>query len=50
MLFKTLVILNFASVAFSELPKGAYVQKLAPLNPYDIKGDDIDKGGEVSKG
>lgn len=31
-------------------PKGAYIQKLNPLNPYDIKGDDIDKGGEVSKG
>ena len=33
-----------------EPPKGAYVQKLKKLNPYDIKGDDIDKGGEVSKG
>jgi predicted nucleic acid-binding Zn-ribbon protein len=32
-----------------EPPKGAYVQKLKKLNPYDIKGDDIDKGGEVSK-
>ena len=31
-------------------PDGAYIQKIKPLNPYDIRGDDIDKGGEVSKG
>ena len=34
----------------ADTPKGAYTQELKPLNPYDIKGDDIDKGGEVSKG
>ena len=37
-------------LAAAEAPKGAYIQKLNPLNPYDIKGDDIDKGGEVTKG
>ena len=42
-------IFNFG-LAASDTPKGAYIQKLNPLNPYDIKGDDIDKGGEVSKG
>ena len=25
-------------------------EKLKPANPYDIVGDDIDKGGAVSKG
>ena len=25
-------------------------EKLKPENPYDIVGDDIDKGGSVSKG
>jgi hypothetical protein len=25
-------------------------EKLNPGNPYDIEGDPIDKGGEVSKG
>jgi hypothetical protein len=26
------------------------IEKLMPANPYDIVGDDIDKGGAVSKG
>ena len=43
-----LLIVSFQS-CFSDPPKGAYVHKLEPLNPYDIRGDDIDKGGEVSK-
>ena len=30
-------------------PAGAYVQSLHPQNPFDIKGDDIDKGGDVTK-
>ena len=30
-------------------PKGAYIQPLHPKNPFDIKGDDVDKGGEVTK-
>ena len=30
-------------------PKGAYIQPLHPKNPFDIKGDDIDKGGDVTK-
>ena len=30
-------------------PKGAYVQQLHPKNPFDIKGDDVDKGGDVTK-
>ena len=30
-------------------PKGAYIQPLHPQNPFDIKGDDIDKGGDVTK-
>jgi len=30
-------------------PKGAYVQQLHPQNPFDIKGDDVDKGGDVTK-
>lgn len=44
------LILLSVNLAFADPPKGAYIQKVAPLNPYDIKGDDIDKGGEVSKG
>ena len=30
-------------------PTGAYVQQLHPQNPFDIKGDDVDKGGDVTK-
>ena len=30
-------------------PKGAYIQQLHPKNPFDIKGDDVDKGGDVTK-
>jgi len=30
-------------------PKGAYVQQLHPQNPFDIKGDDVDEGGDVTK-
>ena len=30
-------------------PKGAYIQQLHPQNPFDIKGDDVDKGGDVTK-
>ena len=30
-------------------PKGAFVQTLHPKNPFDIKGDDTDKGGDVTK-
>lgn len=49
MLVKILLIFSFLSLAQSDPPKGAYIQKLKPLNAYDIRGDDIDKGGEVSK-
>ena len=50
MMLKVILLCEFLSLALADPPKGAYIQKLAPLNPYDIKGDDIDKGGEVSKG
>ena len=30
-------------------PKGAFIQQLHPQNPFDIKGDDVDKGGDVTK-
>ena len=36
------ILLHFCS---SEAPKGAYTHKLEPQNQYDIRGDDIDKGG-----
>ena len=42
-------ILIMATLA-ADPPEGAYIKKIKPLNPYDIRGDDIDKGGEVSKG
>lgn len=33
-----------------EKPKGpATVIPLQPKNPYDIRGDDVDKGGDVTK-
>ena len=50
MILKIVFILGILGLVNSDPPKGAYIQKLNPLNPYDIKGDDIDKGGEVSKG
>ena len=49
MLLILLCLLNLMQISLSDLPKDAIVNKLKPLNPYDIKGDDIDKGGEVSK-
>ena len=49
MFLKLLCLLNLMQISLSDLPKDAIVNKLKPLNPYDIKGDDIDKGGEVSK-
>jgi len=36
------ILLHFCA---SEAPKGAYTHKLEPQNQYDIRGDDIDKGG-----
>ena len=33
----------------SKPPKGAFIQTLHPKNPFDIRGDDIDKGGDVTK-
>jgi hypothetical protein len=49
MMSKIWIILSLVTLATSSAPKGAYIEKLNPQNPYDIEGDDIDKGGEVSK-
>lgn len=43
------VFLSISLCQGGEPPKGAYVEKLKPQNPYDIEGNDIDKGGSASK-